>query len=102
MRGCIEWQKQGLNPPEIVKNSTKEYREEEDITGQFISERCTIDSNMYSTAGDLYKSYSEWCQEYGYKPISSNKFSNYLLKQFVRDDLGRHRIYRGIGLKSEF
>jgi len=102
VRGCLEWQKQGLNLPEIVKNSTKEYREEEDITGQFISERCTIDSNMYSTAGDLYKSYSEWCQEYGYKPTSSHKFSDYLLKQFNRDDTGRHRLYRGIGLKLEF
>lgn len=103
--GCLEWQKSGLNPyPDIVKMATSEYREGEDIIGQFLSERCTIDSNMYVTAGALYKAYSEeWCKEYGYNhPISNNKFSDYISKSFKRDDSGRHRIYRGIGLKDEF
>lgn len=102
VRGCLEWQKQGLNPPREIKEATAAYQRDEDIVGQFISERCTIDLNMYATAGDLYSSYKEWCEEYVYKELSPHKFSDYLLKQFVRDDKGRHRTYRGIGLKPKF
>lgn len=30
VRGCLAWQKQGLNPPEIVKAATADYRDSED------------------------------------------------------------------------
>ncbi len=101
VRGCLEWQKQGLNPPEIVKNATTAYQQNEDIISQFISERCIIDSMAVVQAGKLYKAYcEEYCQEYNYKPVSQYKFSDYMLNNFKRDDTGRHRTYLGIGLKT--
>ena len=39
VRGCLEWQKRGLDMPAAVQEATNEYREGEDIMGRFIKER---------------------------------------------------------------
>src|SRR5262249_35646441 len=36
VRGCLEWQRQGLKPPTRVQAATETYREESDSLGQFI------------------------------------------------------------------
>lgn len=35
VRGCIAWQKEGLNQPDIVKAATREYQQEEDLIERF-------------------------------------------------------------------
>jgi P4 family phage/plasmid primase-like protien len=39
VRGCLEWQKRGLDMPAAVQKATDEYRESEDMVGRFIKER---------------------------------------------------------------
>lgn len=103
VQGCLMWQRDGLNPPNVVRAATKEYRENEDLLGRFIDECCTVHPQAMVAAGKLRKAYEQWCSENGYRPKSGNKFSEYLINQrdFDRNDDGRHRIYLGICLKPD-
>ncbi len=38
--GCLEWQRDGLNPPKVVLDSTSEYFAEQDIIVQWLDECC--------------------------------------------------------------
>jgi len=53
VRGCLEWQNQGLNPPDIVLQATEEYKLEEDVLGRFIDDCCDKRSNNQVKAGQL-------------------------------------------------
>ena len=36
VRGCLRWQRDGLNPPEKVRAATEEYRRNEDLLADFL------------------------------------------------------------------
>ena len=74
VKGCLLYQMQGLNRPAIVKQATREYRNEEDIHGQFIEECCNKLSDGKIRAFDFYKAYERWCEQNGYKPDGSTDF----------------------------
>jgi putative DNA primase/helicase len=42
LEGCREWQRQGLNPPQEVRDSVKKYAEEQDLIGQYLQESCYL------------------------------------------------------------
>ena len=42
VQGCLVWQQQGLGVPEEVKAATDSYREEMDILGEFLKDRCRL------------------------------------------------------------
>jgi putative DNA primase/helicase len=46
VRGCLEWQKRGLDMPDEVRQATEEYRENEDILGRFIKERLAFGKGL--------------------------------------------------------
>ena len=62
IQGCLEWQRDGLNPPESVRLATDEYLESQDLMGQWIGECCLLGPNKRGKSPDLYKSWIEWCE----------------------------------------
>lgn len=50
VRGAIAWYKDGLREPDIIKNSTREYREEMDVIGGFIKD-CLVKSELGKVKG---------------------------------------------------
>jgi putative DNA primase/helicase len=77
--GCLAWQREGLNPPSIVRDFTDEYFEDQDVTQQWLDE-CTTDGGPYAftTFADLYASWKNWCDARGFKPGSMKAFSDTL------------------------
>jgi putative DNA primase/helicase len=65
VRGCLEWQRQGLNPPPIVKEATEQYRSEEDDIGRFLTECCFESSEAKVQSSKLYTGYKSWCEQEG-------------------------------------
>lgn len=100
MRGFLSWQENGLNPPEIIKQATKEYQEEEDVIGHFLNERCDFDPEQRVQANPLYQSYKAWCDFGGHTPLSGTKFGKRLGKKFDKVYDGRV-YYKGINLKKD-
>jgi P4 family phage/plasmid primase-like protien len=110
VRGCLDWQRQGLNPPAIVNTATAEFRAEQDIIGQFIDD-CCIQSNLARvTAGALYGAYKTWCEAGGMTPKINVVFSRQLAERGIiteKDSEGKNRrdasgraYYLGIGLRE--
>jgi len=98
VQGCIEWQRQGLNPPECVRAATKEYRDGEDTLKTFLQDRCTEGPGRSVRASAFYKAYLAWAEESGEKPISSKKFGTYMSEvyDFTKDEGGKY--YIGVGI----
>ncbi len=101
--GCLEWQRSGLGRPKKVVEATRSYREESDVVGRFIEERCVVLRQVSVAAGALYKDFVDWSESQGEHPISQRRFSASKkitpFKTDDRDSFGRV-LYRGIGLAT--
>jgi putative DNA primase/helicase len=99
VRGCLQWQRKGLNPPECVKAATEEYRSEEDTIRAFLDECCIMGERYEVKAGDLYQAYRLWSVDNGIHPMSGTAFGK-RIKKLSGDK--RHKrggaYYGGIGL----
>ena len=49
VQGCLQWQKEGLNPPPEVVDATEDYREDSQPLTPFLEDRCVV-GREYSTA----------------------------------------------------
>jgi putative DNA primase/helicase len=99
VRGCLQFQAIGLNPPDSVRFATSEYRTYEDDIGRFILEKCVCRNDEFEKISDIYHEYSLWYELSGLpgKAISLKKLSQRLVNLgFTRDDSGRNVIFKGI------
>lgn len=97
VQGCLLWQQYGLEPPDEVKAATAEYRQDEDLIGKFITERCQIGEDLEVQSSVLYKSYKEWCAEVGIREMSLTAFGTEMKERFSSDE-GRRTFYKGLDL----
>jgi putative DNA primase/helicase len=98
IRGCLEWQRVGLNPPVIVKAATSKYKEDEDILGHFLEERTYTELTARVPAGVLYNAYKRWCEDYGYSPLGGRKFGERMGERFKKRAGAKGNFYEGIAL----
>lgn len=102
VNGCIEWQSQGLNPPDSIKAATADYRAEMDILSSFIEDKCNCQSSERVAVGDLYEAFKKWsdfaCQETVGKKIFGNLMRQ---KGFIQSKSGSNRYWNGIKLNPE-
>ncbi|CDI01172.1 putative Phage/plasmid primase, P4 family [Candidatus Competibacter denitrificans Run_A_D11] len=87
IRGCLDWQRNGLQPPAKVQAATQAYREEMDVFGPFIAECCIIHRNAEVLSSQLWAAYRDWCAANGVKEESQTK-------------LGKYMTYKGFYLKK--
>ena len=102
VRGCLEWQREGLCSPSEVNQATSEYRQDMDVLNDFISESCVVAPNCQAAATPLYDLYKTWSTMAGKTPISQRKFGERLgEKGFTsnREGSGR-KLWRGIGIRA--
>lgn len=75
VRGCLDWQRQGLTAPAKVMEATKAYREAEDVVAQFLQECCHLGSPDYRIrAGALYEAFKGWLARSGQEEMSHRTF----------------------------
>jgi len=98
VRGCLAWQKEGLNPPPKVKMATAQYRKDEDILKRFIEEGCITGETYSVRAGGFYEAYTQWAKDNGELPINSKEFGEYMTKTFEWKKDNKGKLYHGIGL----
>jgi putative DNA primase/helicase len=60
--GCIEWARDGLLPPSVVKQSTDEYLGSEDSLQQWMDECCDLERGGFSSSKALFFSWTKWCE----------------------------------------
>jgi len=98
VQGCLEWQRQGLKPPDSVSAATREYQDAEDVIKLFLQDRCSEGPGQTVQAGQLYKAYQAWCDETGEKFVTGKKFWQQIDQAFDSTDKQHVKYYIGIGL----
>jgi putative DNA primase/helicase len=101
VKGCLEWQRTRLNPPESVKQATNDYRNESDTFQDWLDECCLIENDAVATSAELYQNFRVWSESNGIRSIVSNNIFGKKLKEKVDVESyrsGKLRKYKGIGL----
>lgn len=101
VRGALEWQQHGLNPPASVLAATAEYRTKEDTLAEFIAEKCVTIPDAMTRAQEFYATYEQWAGESGYKPMSKRTFGERMAKRFERGHDRGGNFFRGVGIRDE-
>jgi len=97
--GCLEWQQNGLNPPDAVKAATATYREQEDVIGTFLVDRTEADPQAVTLSKHLNEAYLDWCTANGEKPASRKAFTDALAERgFVSERRHIGRVWTGVRL----
>ncbi len=58
--GCLEWQREGLRPPEGVQEATDGYFRDQDAVGRWLAERCVLAPSLSATKASLFESWTKW------------------------------------------
>lgn len=82
VQGCLDWQERRLQPPDEVIAATAAYREEEDVIGHFLAERCVVRPFALTKSSILYSAYSTWAKDGGMTPMSLMAFGQRIRKRF--------------------
>lgn len=104
VRGCLDWQKNGLRESEAVKNAINEYRKEQDNLSDFLSDCCIFKRESTVSKADLWSEYQRWNTANGDEAYTAMRYFNADIKRRngVTDTKlhGGVRAWRGIGLKT--
>jgi len=102
VRGCLDWQRDGLGEPDEVRRATNQYRAVMDVLAGFIEECCVIDQRAWAKFGGLYASYVEWAEASGEKPENKRRFGDSLSERGYEASNGAKNtaIRLGIGLRE--
>jgi putative DNA primase/helicase len=103
VRGCLEWQKEGLVPPASVVEATKAYREESDPLGDFVADRCTLHTDARVSVAVLFSEYAEWCLQIGeHQPLARSEFTRRLEALGCRKiRSGHNRVWTWEGIRCK-
>lgn len=100
VQGCLDWQSIGLCEPEEVLDATLAYRDEMDLLGGFIADRCVVSVGNREAAAALYDAYVAWAQDSGEQPVTKRTFGRLLRDRGFADARahGGTRLWVGIRL----
>ena len=104
VRGCLDWQANGLGTPAEVELATQEYKDEQVPLEQFFTEFCRFSLLGETTVADLKNAYQNWAGRMGIPTISAQKFNKELQNKGCRcvtkrDSFGNTpKVWEGIAL----
>lgn len=106
VRGCLDWQRDGLAVPGVITTATGDYRSDMDPLRDFLTEYCTLgdDDSYWVTNAALRKAYEDWAHEVGLrKTLSPNAFADALRGHGLADTRRRidgrtTRLWTGVRL----
>jgi len=76
VEGCLEWRREGLNPPKVVCEATDQYLTAEDSVATWLEE-CTEPANdwTFESSGDLFAAWKAWAERAGEEVGSRKRFA---------------------------
>src|SRR5208337_540703 len=102
IEGCLSWQPEGLNAPEVVTRATEEYLASEDVLARWLDECCVIEHTLWSATSALFKSWRDWCDRNEEHSCSQRRFSEQLESRgFSAHRTKKARGFSGIGLVTQ-
>lgn len=109
MEGAVRFMQNGfkLSVPQFVQEATREYKENEDVIANFVSERCLVgyDANnklLRSGSAELYAAYKEYCKDGNYFCKNIADFNNCLqaMNGVSRVNVHGTKYWQGLKVKT--
>lgn len=98
--GCLLWQRDGLAPPEVVREATEDYLDAEDTLGLWLDEATTCEPPAFECTAALHRSYQRWAERAGERFMGTKRFSQALEERgLLRHRTGSAKGFRGRRLK---
>ena len=103
VRGCLEWQRDGLQLPKAVTEKSSEYRQEQNQAAQFVTERCVRDRNATVRPTELWEKFQAFAADEGVSEVlTKGEFQKALTAMgFQSVKSNGVRLRRGIRLKAD-
>ena len=100
VRGCLQWQNEGLPAPSTVTTATGAYREASDVLGLFLAEHTEPSEGGKVQAGVLWAAYRAWCTAGNVREGTLTEFGKKITEKGIvkEPDRSRRTYYLGIKL----
>ncbi len=76
VEGCSLWQQEGLESPQIVKQWTGRYRDDQDTLRDFLDDCMVRDAKSKILCGELYAAYTIWCMNNSEPELARKVFTS--------------------------
>jgi putative DNA primase/helicase len=99
VRGYQAWREQGLNPPAVVTEATREYEHDSDQLAGFLEEAVDVDDAAEVSASDLYRHYRLWAEQHGLSPreqLTATMFGRKCAERLRRSKTRDGAVYHGV------
>jgi len=107
VQACLDWQAEGLAPPDDVREETQVWQRESDPLAEFFDVRC-VEIDGYSAGRELWQGYLDYANENGIpeKERVSHRFFGLRLGEKYKKERkwlsGTTQLcYKGVGLRNE-
>lgn len=97
--GCLDWQaRESLVPPPAVVNASREYREEQDVIGQFLREACHVGAGAQCRMSRVWDAYKMWSVRSEVYVVPKHSFNAQLKERgFAKKD---EKTWLGLDLRA--
>lgn len=96
--GCLDWQREGLNPPREVLDASADYMESEDRLGLWLKERCEVAPRYEEGSTKLWNDWKEWSFGRNETLGTQTAFSKTLKDRGFRSRSSHIKIFEGLRL----
>jgi P4 family phage/plasmid primase-like protien len=98
VRGCLDWQRYGLAPPEIVRKATAAYMTSEDSRAMWFEEHCKVHEGTETKEIALFEGWRRWAEAANEPPGKRGDLADWLeARGFVASKNALHqKTYRGL------
>jgi putative DNA primase/helicase len=101
LEGTARWRRERLQVPVAILNATEEYRGEMDVIGNFLKECCIQKPEVSIRIRELFKAYSDWCDENNEHSVSERFFGLHLKEMgFEQSRTSEARFWSGLALRA--
>ena len=98
VRGCLEWQRIGLQPPPVVTAATDEYFASQDSLAEWLTTQCERVPGAWTTTRTLFSDWKAWMLDRGEEPGTEKAFSDAMLKHAPKEKQRAGMAFMGIQL----
>lgn len=99
--GALKWQREGLQPPQSVRDASLAYRNEMDVLELFVNDCCEKGPDYEAPAGQLYDTYVKWAESTGEYKMRKQKFGAEMQNKFEYARQRDGRKYVGLRMKTD-
>jgi putative DNA primase/helicase len=103
VEGCLEYQRDGLNPPASVIESTRNYLESQDLFADWLATECIYGEEHWHPKMSLFKAWKQFVDQAGERPGRLKDFGERMENAGFHEgrDNSRGRYWSGLKLRPQ-